>query len=122
MFHSIWKYNSLLLFTVFILALASCRKGGEPIPKFQSEQSTPDLINDDVVPPVFSKTDGESIPKDPDEDGGGTVVGGDDGEDDDGGGTVTGGDGEGFDGGGIFDDVPPVGEGDLPKKVPGSEG
>ena len=107
MFHSIWKYNSLLLFTVFILALASCRKGGEPIPKFQSEQSTPDLINDDVVPPVFSKTDGESIPKDPDEDGGGTVVGGD---------------GGGFDGGGIFDDVPPVGEGDLPKKVPGSEG
>ena len=110
MLHSIWKYNSLLLFTVIILAIVSCRKGGEPIPKSQVEESASELINDDVVLPVFNKTDGATIPKDPDEDGDGdgTVIGGDDGEDDD--------------GGGIFDDTPPVLGGGLPKKVSGSQG
>jgi hypothetical protein len=88
------KYNIILLLALVLLTLASCHKGGEPVPKFDNVDSS----SEEVVAPLFK--DGSIDEEDSDDDGGGDVVGGDDGEDDDGGSVIGGDDGEDDDGGG----------------------
>jgi hypothetical protein len=90
------KYNLILLLAFVLLAITSCHKGEEPVPKFDNVGSA----SEDVVAPVFKDGAIDEEDSDGDGDGGGEVVGGDDGEDDDGGGAVIGGDdGEDDDGG-----------------------
>lgn len=89
-----------------ILGVSSCRKGGEPIPKFdQQELFSTEETGDDVK---TEEADGKGGDK------GGDIVGGDDDEDDDGGivvggtgdsdrgGDVKGGEGDGFIGSSII--------------------
>jgi len=90
------KYNIILLLALVLLTLASCHKGGEPLPKFDNVDSS----SEEVVAPLFKDGAIDEGDSDGDGDGGGDVVGGDDGEDDDGGSVIGGDDGEDDDGGG----------------------
>ena len=95
-------YKLALLLIIVMIALVSCQKGGEPTPQFDEVNYS----TDEVISPTFREGDFEGGDEDEDEDddgdgseGGGNVVGGDDGEDDDGGTVVGGDDGEDDDGG-----------------------
>jgi hypothetical protein len=71
MFLEFKKYNILILLTIVMLVAVSCRKGGEPEPILETQESS-------IEEPITTGSEGPSF-KD-----GGEVVGGDDGEDDDG--------------------------------------
>jgi hypothetical protein len=93
MFLEFKKYNILILLTIVMLVAVSCRKGGEPEPILEIQESS-------IEEPITSGDEGPRF-KD-----GGEVVGGDDGEDDDGV-TILGGEGdEGGEGSGVKSGMP----------------
>jgi hypothetical protein len=71
MFLEFKKYNILILLTIVMLVAVSCRKGSNPEPLLETQESS---IEGTI-------TTGDEGPRFKDE---GEVVGGDDGEDDDG--------------------------------------
>ena len=90
MFLDLKKYNVFVLLTLIVLVVVSCRKGGEPQPLFQTQEPS-------LEESVTSTEGGPSF-----KDGGGPVVGGDDGEDDDGVTVIGGDDGDEDDSGGVL--------------------
>lgn len=80
------KYHFFLLVSILLISMASCKKGGEPVPSFDQSEFLSKESDDPSIKDVG-----------PDDKGGGDIVGGDDNEDDDGGG-ISDGDNDGDDG------------------------